>query len=72
MSIKIDYDKCCWHDGKCASCGCGHGNDSCNGCVEICPVQAITRGDKVAVDAEKCIDCGACVAVCPKGAITLE
>ncbi|OGF27539.1 hypothetical protein A2303_01620 [Candidatus Falkowbacteria bacterium RIFOXYB2_FULL_47_14] len=71
MSIKIDYDKCCWRDGKCVSCDCGQ-SEACNGCVEICPVQAIVRKDKVEIDKEKCIECGACVAVCPKGAITLE
>jgi len=72
MSIRIGYSKCCWQDGKCVSCDC-HGNGGeCSGCVEICPVGAITRKEKVEIDREKCIECGACAAVCPKSAIILE
>ena len=77
MVIKIDYKKCCWKDGKCSSssssgCGCNScGSDSCNGCVEACPVQAITRKKKVEVDVDKCISCGACVDACPHKAISM-
>jgi|GEM_PF-3138862 ferredoxin len=42
MPIKIDYSKCCWKDGKCTSCGCG-GGKVCIGCVEACPVSALSR-----------------------------
>ena len=69
MPIKIDYEKCCWKDGKCTSCSCG---GACEGCVEICPVGAITRGGKVEIDNEKCINCGSCVAVCKHGALAME
>ena len=66
--IKIDYDKCCWKEGQCTSCkgGCE------NSCVDVCPVNAITRKDKVVIDKDKCIDCGVCVNSCEHGALTLE
>ena len=41
MEIKIDYDKCCWKNGKCLSCSCG---GACEGCVEVCPVEALAIG----------------------------
>lgn len=68
MEIKIDYEKCCWKDGKCTSCCCG----TCEGCVEACPVNAITRGKKIEIDKGKCINCGACVEACKHGALKLE
>ncbi len=70
MSIKIDYEKCCWKDGKCSSCCCG--GDECNGCVEACAVGAIKREDVVRVDEDLCVSCGACVSACKNGAISLE
>jgi len=69
MVIKIDYKKCCWKNGKCASCTCG---GACNGCVEICPVQALKRGKKLEVDKDVCISCGACIGACKHGAISLN
>lgn len=66
MEIKIDKKKCCWKNGKCASCSCG------GACVEACPVGALTRGKfSVTVDKKKCIQCGACVPSCKRGALSL-
>jgi len=68
MVIKIDYDKCCWKDGKCTSCCC----EKCTGCVDICPVNAIERKENLEIDESKCIDCGACVSVCKHDALSIN
>lgn len=68
MTVKIDYNKCCWKGGKCSSCSCG---GKCEGCVEVCPVGALKREDIVKIDKEKCIDCGMCVKACKHGAMSL-
>lgn len=68
MTIKIDYDKCCWKDGKCTSCSC---EGACDGCVEICPVDALVRKDLLTVDDDLCISCGSCIEACKHGAISL-
>ena len=64
--IVIDYDKCCWKDGKCTSCSCG---GECEGCVEVCPTGALQREDIVVFDADKCLDCGLCITACKYDAI---
>lgn len=69
MKIQIDYNKCCWQNGKCSACDCGGG---CSGCVEICPVQAIKREDVVKIDDEACIGCGACVSACEHSALSMN
>lgn len=74
MGIKIDYSKCCWKDGecvsdgKCVSCSCGK---SCEGCVEACPVGALTRGKLVKLNKRKCINCSACIDACEHDAISM-
>ena len=46
---------------KCAVCG---------KCIDACPVEAISKGDKkYVIDPEKCVDCGACAGECPAEAI---
>ncbi len=50
-------------DDDCINCGI---------CVKICPVEAISKGEKhMEVDKEKCIDCYACEIECPKKAAYL-
>ena len=67
MTIKIDYAKCCWQDGKCATCDCG---GACIGCVEACPVNAIVRKKVVEIDEDRCINCGACISACKHNALS--
>ena len=69
MAIKIDYKKCCWKDGKCSSCSCGK---ACTGCVEVCPVNALSRKTILELDKSKCIECGACIDACKHGALRLD
>ncbi|MFA5029907.1 MAG: 4Fe-4S binding protein [Patescibacteria group bacterium] len=66
MPIKIDYQKCCFKDGKCVSC-CG---SSCSGCVEACPGGALSRGKLVEYAEDKCNNCGSCISACKYQAIT--
>jgi NADP-reducing hydrogenase subunit HndC len=68
MPIRIDYEKCCWKDGKCTSCECG---GTCVSCVDVCPVSALERKMIVEFDSKTCIDCGACVDACKYNAISL-
>lgn len=68
MELKIDYKKCCWKDGKCTSCSC---SGKCIGCVEACPVNAISRKSKVIIDKTKCLLCGSCVSACKHNALSL-
>jgi NAD-dependent dihydropyrimidine dehydrogenase PreA subunit len=64
--ISIDYDRCCWKDGKCVSSCC---DEKCDGCVEVCPVGALERQDIVVFDSDKCVDCGLCITACKYSAI---
>jgi Fe-S-cluster-containing hydrogenase component 2 len=45
----------------------------CETCVPVCPVEAISMQDGVAViDQETCTQCEACVSTCPVEAIKVE
>jgi len=56
MKATVDKEKCT---------GCGQ-------CVDICPAEAITLDNDIAVVSDECIECGACADECPTGAITLQ
>ena len=46
--------------------------NACRECEEICPPEAISIEDEVAVIDERfCEECGECVDACPERAITL-
>jgi len=55
-------------DKACSYSCLGYGD-----CVQVCPFQAISRGENglVAISAEKCVGCGICINECPKGMILL-
>ncbi len=43
----------------------------CGACSKVCPVEAISEGDKqYNIDADKCVDCGLCAGECPVEAIS--
>lgn len=45
----------------------------CSRCIEICPAQALEKGEKAPVfDYEKCIRCYCCQEICPEEAIGLK
>ncbi|MBU1081716.1 MAG: 4Fe-4S binding protein [Spirochaetes bacterium] len=46
----------------------------CTVCVKVCPTGATSgsRGERHAIDPERCIDCGACGRSCPASAIADE
>ena len=46
--------------------------DECQGCLENCPVGAISLGERIEFDYDVCIGCGECLAMCPNGAIKVE
>ena len=44
---------------------------SCQTCVDVCPVQAISMVDGVAhINKDICVNCGQCKDACPVNAIT--
>ena len=54
MAAKIDSEKCT---------GCGV-------CVDVCPLEAISLNDGIAViDEDTCTECSLCVNECPNDAI---
>ncbi len=56
MAVTVDVEKCT---------GCGT-------CVDVCPVEAITvENDVAVVDEAECVECGACADECPNDALSL-
>jgi Fe-S-cluster-containing hydrogenase component 2 len=46
---------------------------ACNGCVSICPTNAITVAPgAIAISDQLCIRCGYCVATCPVGGVRVN
>ena len=64
--ISIDYEKCCWKDGKAVNCNY---DKTCQGCVEVCPAKALKREDILIFDPDKCISCNLCIEACKCNAI---
>ena len=55
MAYKIDENKC----------------TNCGKCAEVCPVEAISKGEKNhTIDEETCVSCGQCTDECPVEAIS--
>ena len=44
---------------------------ACGTCIDECPAEAISEGDKYSIDPELCTECGTCADVCPSEAISL-
>ena len=44
---------------------------ACGNCAEVCPVEAISKGEeRYQIDEEKCVSCGVCAGECPVEAIS--
>jgi Pyruvate/2-oxoacid:ferredoxin oxidoreductase delta subunit/coenzyme F420-reducing hydrogenase delta subunit len=46
-----------------------HMKATCTRCMDYCPRHAISFGESISIDADKCNDCGICTNVCPTGAL---
>lgn len=44
---------------------------ACGTCIDECPVEAISEGDKYSINPDLCTECGTCADACPSEAIHL-
>ena len=44
---------------------------ACGTCIDECPVEAISAGEKYSINPDLCTECGTCASVCPSEAISL-
>ena len=66
--VRVDMDRRRIYAGTCLQCETAL-------CLEVCPVNAITRDPKtsaVIVDRELCLGCGMCVSACPFGYMHMD
>lgn len=49
-----------------------HRRATCARCAEACPTHAITWGESLRIDADKCNGCGVCATICPTGALEAQ
>ena len=42
---------------------------ACGTCIDECPSEAISEGDKYSINPDLCVDCGTCAGVCHSEAI---
>ena len=45
---------------------------ACGTCIDECPVEAISEGDKYSINPDLCTECGTCADACPSEAIHLD
>ena len=44
---------------------------ACGTCIDECPVEEISEGDKYSINPDLCTECGTCADACPSEAIHL-
>lgn len=45
---------------------------TCDACIQVCPVSAISWQGEMSIDSDLCQDCGLCRSACPQGVFTHE
>ncbi len=51
----------------------GRCDPECSACLEVCPTEAITRGESgLSLDMGRCVFCGECASACERGAVSLS
>jgi Fe-S-cluster-containing hydrogenase component 2 len=63
MQLVINHDNCRNYQIK---------HPHCHDCVNACPERAITKKERVEIDASRCVGCGACVRICRAGSIKIK